>query len=66
MVPGILVSGYAVASALGAIPLRALLRDLPRRRVLCSVLAGFALVERRGRAVAIVLAGITAALGSEA
>jgi predicted MFS family arabinose efflux permease len=100
---GILVSGYAVASALGAIPLTALLRGLPRRRVLCSVLAGFALLdamtavspsyvltfacrllagalggvlwamlapaaarfvpaERRGRAVAIVLAGITVAL----
>jgi predicted MFS family arabinose efflux permease len=100
---GILVSGYAVASALGAIPLTALLRGLPRRRVLCSVLAGFALfdamtavspsyvltfacrllagalggvlwamlapaaarfgpAERRGRAVTIVLAGITVAL----
>jgi predicted MFS family arabinose efflux permease len=100
---GILVSGYAAASALGAIPLTALLRGLPRRRVLCSVLAGFALLdamtavspsyvltfacrllagalggvlwamlapaaarfvpaERRGRAVAIVLAGITVAL----
>lgn len=100
---GILVSGYAAASALGAIPLTALLRVLPRRPVLCSVLAGFALfdgitavsssyavtfacrvaagafggvlwamlapaaarmvpAERRGRAVAIVLAGITAAL----
>ena len=97
---GILVSGYAVASAFGAIPLTALLRGLPRRQVLCSVLAGFALLdamtavspsyvltfacrllagalggvlwamlapaavrfvpaERRGRAVAIVLAGIT-------
>jgi predicted MFS family arabinose efflux permease len=100
---GILVSGYAAASALGAIPLTALLRGLPRRRVLCSVLAGFAVAdamtaaspsyvvmfgcrvvagafggvlwamlapaaariapaELRGRAVAIVLAGITAAL----
>ena len=100
---GILVSSYAVASALGAIPLTALLRGLPRRPVLCSVLAGFALLdamtavspsyvltfacrllagalggvlwamlapaaarfapaERRGRAVAIVLAGITVAL----
>jgi predicted MFS family arabinose efflux permease len=100
---GILVSGYAAASALGAIPLTALLRGLPRRRVLGSVLAGFALAnavtavsssyavtfagrlgagafggvlwamlapaaarmvpaERRGRAVAVVLAGITAAL----
>jgi MFS family permease len=101
---GTLVSGYAAASALGAIPLTALLRGLPRRPVLCSVLAGFALVhamtavsssyplsfacrllagalggvlwamlapaaarfaptERRGRAVAIMLAGITVALG---
>jgi len=100
---GILVSSYAVVSALGAIPLTALLRGLPRRPVLCSVLAGFALLdamtamspsyvltfacrllagalggvlwamlapaaarfapaERRGRAVAIVLAGITVAL----
>jgi predicted MFS family arabinose efflux permease len=100
---GLLVSGYAAASALGAIPLTALLRGLPRRPVLCSVLAGFALfdaitavspsylltfacrllagalggllwamlapaaarfvpAERRGRAVAIVLAGITVAL----
>lgn len=100
---GILVSGYAAASALGAIPLTALLRGLPRRPVLCTVLAGFALAdaltaasssyavtfacrlvagafggvlwamlapaaarmvpgERRGRAIAIVLAGITAAL----
>jgi predicted MFS family arabinose efflux permease len=42
---GILVSGYAVASALGAIPLTALLRGLPRRQVLCSVLAGFALLD---------------------
>lgn len=100
---GILVSGYAVASALAAIPLTALLRALPRRPVVCSVLFGFALldamtavspsyvltfacrllagalggvlwamlaptaagfvsVERRGRAVAIVLSGITVAL----
>jgi predicted MFS family arabinose efflux permease len=100
---GILVSGYAAASALGAIPLTALLRGLPRRPVLCTVLAGFAVAdamtaasssyavtfagrlvagafggvlwamlapaaarmvpgERRGRAIAIVLAGISAAL----
>ena len=100
---GLLVSGYAAASALGAIPLTALLRGLPRRPVLGAVLAGFALLdgmtavssgyavtfacrlaagafggvlwamlapiaarmvpaERRGRAVAVVLAGITAAL----
>lgn len=100
---GILVSGYAAASALGAIPLTALLRGLPRRSVLCAVLAGFALADamtavsssyavtfggrlvagafggvlwamlapaaarmapaaRRGRAIAVVLAGITAAL----
>jgi predicted MFS family arabinose efflux permease len=100
---GLLVSGYAVASALGAIPLTALLQALPRRPVLCSALAGFALLdamtamspsyvltfacrllagalggvlwamlapaaarfvptERRGRAVAVVLAGITVAL----
>jgi MFS family permease len=42
---GILVSGYAAASALGAIPLTALVRGLPRRRVLGSVLAGFALAN---------------------
>jgi predicted MFS family arabinose efflux permease len=100
---GLLVSGYAAASALGAIPLTALTRGLPRRPVLCSVLTGFAILNaitavspgyllalacrllagvlggvlwamlapaaarlapagRRGRAVAIVLAGITVAL----
>jgi len=100
---GLLVSVYAVASFLAAIPLTAALRGLPRRPVLISVLTGFALfnavtalsssypltlvarllagamdgtlwamlvgyaarmvaAERRGRAIAIVLAGITVAL----
>ncbi len=100
---GFLVSIYAVASFLAAIPLTAALRGLPRRPVLVGVLTGFALfntvtalsssypltfvarllagamdgtlwamlvgyaarmvaAERRGRAIAIVLAGITVAL----
>jgi predicted MFS family arabinose efflux permease len=100
---GFLVSVYALASFLSAIPLTAALRGLPRRPVLIGVLAGFALLnavvacsssypltlsarllagamdgtlwamlvgyaagmvaaERRGRAIAIVLAGITVAL----
>ncbi|MFI7638430.1 MFS transporter [Nonomuraea sp. NPDC049400] len=100
---GFLVTAYAVASTLSAIPVTALLRGLPRRPILVSALAGFALfnavtgvsssyavtfgarvlagvmggvlwamlvgyaarmvpVERRGRAIAIVSAGITVAL----
>ncbi|MGW3288982.1 MFS transporter [Streptomyces sp. NPDC001002] len=100
---GFLVTGYAAASFAAAIPLTALLRGLPRRRVLVGALAGFAVsnavvalsssyaftfvarllagavggllwamlvgyaarmvpAERRGRAIAIVLAGITLAL----
>ncbi|MGW7047745.1 MFS transporter [Streptomyces avermitilis] len=100
---GFLVTGYAIASFLAAIPLTAALRGLPRRRVLLGTLVGFACcnvvtalsssypltftarlvagvmggtmwamlagyaarmvpVERRGRAIALVLAGITLAL----
>ncbi|MCX5243199.1 MFS transporter [Streptomyces prunicolor] len=100
---GFLVTGYAVASFLAAIPVTAALRGLPRRPVLVGTLLGFACadavvalsssytvtfgarllagvmggtmwamlagyaarmvpVERRGRAIAIVLAGITLAL----
>ncbi|WP_406404245.1 MFS transporter [Streptomyces sp. NBC_00879] len=100
---GFLVTGYAAASFLAAIPLTTALRGLPRRPVLVGVLLGFALcntvtalsssyaltfgarllagatggllwamlagyaarmvpAERRGRAMAIVLAGITVAL----
>ncbi|TMR21368.1 MFS transporter, partial [Nonomuraea zeae] len=100
---GFLVTGYAVASFLAAIPLTALLRGLPRRPVLVGALTGFAVCngvtalsssyavtfgarvlagvmggilwamlvgyaarmvppERRGRAIAIVSAGITVAL----
>jgi predicted MFS family arabinose efflux permease len=100
---GLLVSAFAVASALAAIPVTAALRGLPRRPVLAAVLAGFAILNavtavsssypltfaarllagimggtlwsmlagyaarmvpasNRGRATAIVLAGITAAL----
>lgn len=100
---GFLVTAYAVASFLAAIPLTTALRGLPRRPVLIGVLAGFAVfnavtafspsyaltfaarllagamggtmwamlagyaarmvpAERRGRAIAIVLAGITVAL----
>ncbi|MGW6745348.1 MFS transporter [Streptomyces sp. NPDC055025] len=100
---GFLVTGYAAASFLAAIPLTAVLRGLRRRPVLIGTLAGFALcnavtalssdyaltfgarltagvmggtlwamlagyaarmvpAERRGRAIAIVLAGITVAL----
>jgi predicted MFS family arabinose efflux permease len=100
---GFLVTGYAVASFAGAVPLTVLLRRLPRRPVLIGTLAGFACsdavvalsssygltfaarivaglmggtlwamlvgyaarmvpAERRGRAIAIVLAGITLAL----
>jgi predicted MFS family arabinose efflux permease len=100
---GLLVSAFAIASALAAIPVTALLRGLPRRPVLISVLAGFALLDavtavspwypltflvrllagvmggtlwsmlagyaarmvparQRGRAIAVVLAGITLAL----
>ncbi|WP_405945949.1 MFS transporter [Streptomyces prunicolor] len=100
---GFLVTGYAVASFLAAIPVTAALRGLPRRPVLVGTLLGFTCanavvalspsytvtfgarllagvmggtmwamlagyaarmvpVERRGRAIAIVLAGITLAL----
>lgn len=100
---GLLVSAFAVASALAAIPVTAAVRGLPRRPVLAAVLAGFAVLDAitavsssypltfavrllagimggtlwsmlagyaarmvpaasRGRAIAIVLAGITAAL----
>jgi predicted MFS family arabinose efflux permease len=100
---GLLVSAFAVASALAAIPVTAVLRGLPRRPVLQWVLAGFALLDavtavsswypltflarlaagvmggtlwsmlagyaarmvparQRGRAIAVVLAGITIAL----
>lgn len=100
---GFLVTGYALASFVAAIPLTALLRGLPRRPVLVGALLGFAVcnavvalsssypltfaarlvaggmggtlwamlvgyaarmvpAERRGRAIAIVLAGITLAL----
>ena len=100
---GLLVSAFALASALAAIPVTALLRGLPRRPVLISVLAGFALLDavtavsgwypltfaarllagvmggtlwsmlagyaarmvparQRGRAIAVVLGGITVAL----
>jgi predicted MFS family arabinose efflux permease len=100
---GLLVSAFAIASALAAIPVTALLRGLPRRPVLISVLAGFALLDavtavsgwypltfaarllagvmggtlwamlagyaarmvparQRGRAIAVVLGGITVAL----
>ncbi|GAA0584754.1 MFS transporter [Streptomyces crystallinus] len=100
---GFLVTLYAAASFLSAIPLTALLRGLPRRTVLTGALAGLALAdavtalsfsypltcaarllagamggtlwamlagygarmvpaERRGRAIAIVLSGITVAL----
>src|SRR5712671_3569201 len=100
---GLLVSAFAIASALAAIPVTAVLRGLPRRPVLISVLAGFALLDavtavsgwypltfaarllagvmggtlwsmlagyaarmvparQRGRAIAVVLGGITVAL----
>ncbi|MEV7345311.1 MFS transporter [Streptomyces sp. NPDC093544] len=100
---GFLVTGYALASFLAAVPLTAALRGLPRRPVLIGALVGFACcnavtalssayaltfvarlaagvmgglmwamlvgyaarmvpAERRGRAIAIVLAGITLAL----
>lgn len=100
---GFLVTGYAVASFLAAIPVTAALRGLPRRPVLIGTLLGFACAdavvalsssyavtfgarllagvmggtmwamlagyaarmvpaERRGRAIAVVLAGITLAL----
>ncbi len=100
---GLLVSAFAVASALAAIPVTAALRGLPRRPVLQVVLAGFALLDavtaispwypltfaarllagvmggtlwsmlagyaarmvpaaQRGRAIAVVLGGITVAL----
>src|ERR1700749_2996130 len=42
---GLLVSAFAVASALAAIPVTAVLRGLPRRPVLQWVLAGFALLD---------------------
>jgi len=102
---GLLVSAFAIASAAAAIPVTAALRGLPRRAVLRSVLAGFALLNavtaispwypltfaarllagvmggalwsmlagyaarmvpaaRRGRATAVVLAGITVALSA--
>ncbi|MFE1451089.1 MFS transporter [Streptomyces olivaceoviridis] len=100
---GFLVTAYAAASFVAAIPLTAALRGLPRRPVLCGTLLGFAVsdalvalsssypltvaarllagamggtlwamlagyaarmapAERRGRAIAVVLAGITLAL----
>jgi len=99
---GLLVSAFAIASALAAIPVTAALRGLPRRPVLIGVLAGFALFNvvtavsssypltfaarllagvmggtlwsmlagyaariapaRPGRAIAVVLGGITVAL----
>ncbi|MFB7509713.1 MFS transporter [Streptomyces broussonetiae] len=100
---GFLVTAYAAASFLAAVPLTAALRGLPRRPVLCAALLGFALsnalvalsssypltfaarllagamggtlwamlagyaarmvpAARRGRAIAVVLAGITLAL----
>ncbi len=100
---GLLVSAFAIASALAAIPVTAALRRLPRRSVLIGVLIGFALfdaatafsssylltflarllvgvlggtlwsmlagyaarmvpADRRGRAIAIILASITVAL----
>ncbi|MFG2352326.1 MFS transporter [Streptomyces sp. NPDC048521] len=100
---GFLVTAYAAASFLAAVPVTVALRGLPRRRVLCGALLGFAVsntlvalsssypltfaarllagatggtlwamlvgyaarmvpAERRGRAIAIVLAGITLAL----
>ncbi|MGW3309348.1 MFS transporter [Streptomyces sp. NPDC001073] len=100
---GFLVTGYAVASFLAAIPVTAALRGLPRRPVLVGTLLGFACADagvalsssyavtfgarllagvmggtmwamlagyaarmvpaaRRGRAIAVVLAGITLAL----
>jgi predicted MFS family arabinose efflux permease len=102
---GLLVTAFAVTSALSAIPVTAALRSLPRRGVLIVVLTGFALFDavtalsssypltfaarllagvmggtlwsmlagyaarmvpagRRGRAIAIVLAGITLALSA--
>ena len=102
---GLLVSAFAIASALAAIPVTAVLRGLPRRPVLIWVLAGFALLNavtavsgwypltfaarllagvmggtlwsmlagyaarmvparQRGRAIAVVLAGITVALSA--
>lgn len=39
---GFLVTGYALASFLAAVPLTAALRGLPRRRVLTGTLLGFA------------------------
>src|SRR5256885_11412739 len=42
---GLLVSAFAIASALAAIPVTAVLRGLPRRPVLIGVLAGFALLN---------------------
>ncbi|KOV64172.1 MFS transporter [Streptomyces sp. MMG1121] len=100
---GFLVTAYAAASFVAAVPVTAALRGLPRRPVLCGALLGFAVsdalvalsssypltfaarllagamggtlwamlagyaarmvpAERRGRAIAIVLAGITLAL----
>ncbi|GGJ30180.1 MFS transporter [Streptomyces brasiliensis] len=102
---GFLVTGYAAASFLAAVPVTAALRGLPRRPVLVGALLGFACAdalvalsssyvltfgarlvagatggtlwamlvgyaarmvpaERRGRAIAIVLAGITLALAA--
>jgi predicted MFS family arabinose efflux permease len=42
---GLLVSAFAMASALAAIPVTAMLRSLPRRPVLIAVLAGFGLFD---------------------
>ena len=42
---GLLVSAFAVASALAAIPVTAAVRGLPRRPVLAGVLAGFAVLD---------------------
>ena len=42
---GLLVTAFAVTSALSAIPVTAALRSLPRRGVLIAVLTGFALFD---------------------
>jgi predicted MFS family arabinose efflux permease len=42
---GLLVTAFAVTSALAAIPVTAALRGLPRRGVLIAVLTGFALLD---------------------
>ncbi len=42
---GLLVSAFAIASAVAAIPVTAVLRRLPRRAVLIAALSGFALCD---------------------